>query len=73
MGWGGRPTSPSHLLCCVCNTLARILPRSSVRAWNPLREAALGLQRLLGAALPGEHVPTPGERLSVQLAAVRPL
>ena len=50
-----------------------VFPISAVRTWYPLREAALRLQHVLCATVPGEHVPTSGEWQSVQLATVQPL
>lgn len=58
----------AHILTAVC-----VLSPSAIRAWDPLREAALRLQYVFGAAVPGEHVPVSGKRQSVQLAAVQPL
>lgn len=66
------------VFACVCTvhsaqTAAAALSCSAFRTRHPLREAALGLQHVVGAAVPGEPVPVPGERQCVQLAAIQSL
>lgn len=69
--------TPNHLLpffSCECIQRARVLVHtahiltadcvmslSAIRTWDPLREAALRLQYVFGAAVPGEHVPVSGK------------
>lgn len=63
----------AHRLRAAAAAAAAALSCSALRARDPLCEAAVCLQHVVGAAVPREPVPVPGERQCVQLAAIQPL
>ena len=68
-------TIMSLLRVCVCVCVPRVcmcVSPSALGPRYPLREAAVGLEHLVRAALPGDAVPAPAERLPVQLPALQP-
>lgn len=82
-GREGGVVTPNHLLLRpgqsanaplhAARTAAPALSCSALGTRHPLCEAAVGLQHVVGAAVPGEPVPVPGERQRVQLPAVQSL